>query len=208
MYFIDFDDLVESNLPPDKREIQTVSFMRALVAPIANLYTQTTQTYKTQSSAPQWMVGSYSIDSVVKYGKVVFQATKDTTTEPTTSTDWIVVSENFLGVDNRLKINGTKVVLERALNQWFGQVDGVIYIGLNTVEAPVFISGFTETESSVVFTDTSSELVINSFTFQSQFNCTIYLPVALLASIGNENIIRNFVDKYIASGITYNIQTY
>lgn len=208
MYLIDFDNLIESNLSPDKREPKTVQFLTTCADTIKNLYVQTTQTYKFQSSVSNWSAGSYSINDLVRYGKVIYQAIKNTTLDPTNSSDWLIVSENFLGVDNRLKINGTKIVLERALNQWLGQVDGTIYIDTNIVESPVFLVGFTESECSQVFSNKSSELVSNSFTFVSQHNCTIFVPTAVHTAIGGDSIIRNFTDKYISSGITYNIQTY
>lgn len=208
MYLIDFDNLIESNLSPDKREPKTIQFLTTCANAIDNLYVQTTQTYKFQSSVSNWTAGTYSINSLVRYSKVIYQAIKETNLDPTNSTDWIIVSENFLGVDNRLKINGTKIVLERALNQWFGQVDGTIYIDNNSVELPVFLVGFSESECSQVFSNKSSELVSNSFTFVSQYNCTIFVPTAVHTAIGGDSIIRNFTDKYISSGITYNIQTY
>ena len=89
-----------------------------------------------------------------------------------------------------------------------------IFITTNaTFAIDPFRVGIVEFESSSVSSDTSSELVINSYSFATQFNMDVNVPTAFFNSLGTtnnirESIIKSFVDKYISAGITYQIITY
>jgi len=222
MYDVNYNTTIESLLVPDKRTKKTVAFNSALVAETANNHDILFTIYKDYSVSPNWTAGTYARNQLVKYNKSIFQSVENgNTTEPTQSDKWRLVSENFLGSDFRLSITGSKLNLEYALNTWFGSTfrqpsvgNSDIYLTTNNISlAPIFRVGLTEIESTSVGTLTSSQLVVDSYSFATQYNITINIPTALYTSLGTTNDIRNsvvrsFADKYINAGLTYQIQTY
>lgn len=220
MYTLDYNIAVESLNVPDKRTAKITAFNKGLVAQTANLHNLLFEIYKGYSLSDNWTSIFFARGAFVKYGKSIFQAAVDTTNEPTMSNDWILITSNFLGSDVRLSITGNKLPLEIALNIWFGGVFryptavNEIYVSTNVIlSTPIFRVGATELESSNVYSDVSSEFVINAYSFTTQNNLTIYFPTALYNGIATtsdarNSIIRNFADKYINAGLTYNIATY
>jgi hypothetical protein len=222
MYQIDYNTTIENLLVPDKRTTKTVAFNTALVAEVSNNHTLLFSKYKDFTILPVWASGTYAKNELVKYGKSIFQSVEGSnTTEPSKSDKWRLVSDNFLGSDFRLAIRGEKLNFEFAINTWFETMfrqpaDGVsdIFVSTNPiVPISVFRVGINEFESSKVFSDVSSELVINSYAFASQFNLSINVPVAVYNSLGatdaiRTSIIRSFADKYINAGLTYTCVTY
>ena len=222
MYNVNYNTTIESLLVPDKRTKKTVAFNTALVAEVANDHDLLFTIYKNYSILPTWTAGTYAKNQLVKYNKSIYQSVENgNTTEPTLSEKWRLVSENFLGSDFRLSITGSKLNLEYALNTWFGStfrqpIVGVsdIYLTTNSIaQTPIFRVGINEIESSSVGTDTSSQLIVDSYSFATKYNLTINVPSALFTSLGTTNdvrnsVVRSFADKYINAGLTYQIQTY
>jgi len=221
MYLIDYFIKAEEALPPDKRTLKTVSFAKAMVSEIADNHELLFTTYKDYTLLPLWSAGSYDRRTLVRYGKSIFQSLIDGNTDTPTFTDtWRLVSSNFLGSDFRLKIRGEKLVLEYALNVWFDTVFrqpplvSDIYITTNNIIAiPVFRVGVNEQESSNVFLNYSSEFVINNYTFADQFNMNVNVPLSVFNTLATDNaaresVVRDFVDRYIAAGITYRVVAY
>lgn len=222
MYNVNYNTTIESLLVPDKRTEKTTAFNTALVAEVANNHDLLFTIYKDYSVFPTWTAGTYAKNALVKYNKSIFQSVENgNTTQPTLSDKWRLVSENFLGSDFRLSITGSKLNLEYALNTWFGSTfrqpsagNSDIYLTTNSiVPIPVFRVGRTEIESTSVGTLTSSQLIVDSYSFATQYNLTINIPSALFTSLGTTNdvrnsVVRSFADKYINAGLTYQIQTY
>lgn len=223
MYTLDYNIAVESLNVPDKRTANTTAFNKGLVAQVSNAHVQLFETYKDYVSVPIWNLSIdyiYNRKALVRYGKSIFQANKTTSNEPTFSDDWVLVSSNFLGNDFRLKIRGEKLKLEFALNTWFvtafrqpPALSDIYIITNEIISAPVFRVGINSNESSYIYSDKSDEFCINGYIFTEQFNLTIWFPIAVYNNLGTTNnnrnsIIKNFADKYINAGITYNINTY
>jgi hypothetical protein len=221
MYQIDYKIAIESLLVPDKRTKKTVSFNKALVSEVSNNHELLFNTYKEYSAVPVWASGHYDRNELVKYGKSIFQSIEDgNTTEPTYSEKWRIVSDNFLGSDFRLKIRGEKLNLEYALNIWFDSVFkqpplvSDIFLTTNPVTPiTVFRVGDESFNSSAVYLDKSVEFVINSYSFDEQYNLVVNVPIAKFNSLGDSDsirtsVIKNFIEKYINAGLTYKIITY
>lgn len=222
MYNVNYNTTIENLLVPDKRTKKTTKFNTALVQEVANNHVILFDTYKNYNSLSNWTAGTFAKNALVKYGKSIFQSIESgNTTEPTYSDKWRLVSDNFLGSDFRLSITGAKLNLEFALNTWFGSVFrqpavGIsdIFIATNNVSpVSVFRVGFTEFESTNVYTDTSAQFVVNDYDFATQYNLFINVPLALFNSLGatdsiRTSIIRNFANKYINAGLIYQIITY
>ena len=203
----DFKIITSDALSPDKRTPKTASVPFVIADEVQLNNDNILETYKDFQTITDWSAGLYPLNSKVKYGRAIYQSTRNNNTvRPTLTNDWRLISPNFLGTDYRLKVDGSKMILEKALNDWFNATG--IYINTNSQGLGVFLVGIDEDESSLVFSNKSSEQVINSYSFAEQFNCTIFVPIAVHTAIGGDVIVRNFADRYINAGITYNIQTY
>lgn len=222
MVNVNFNSAIESLLVPDKRTKKTVAFNNALVAGIANNYNLLTQVYKDYTILPIWAGGTYAKNDLVKYGNSIFQSVENNNqSQPTYGDKWRLVSDNFLGSDFRLSITGSKLNLEYALNTWFETTFRQPSVGVsdiylttnNVVPVSVFRVGINEFESTNVYTNSSEQLVVNSYNFTMQYNLTINIPVQIFLSLGStkeirNSIVRSFADKYINAGLTYKIEVY
>lgn len=222
IYDIDFTKFVPRMLPPDKRFTRTVAWVNVLLSTVQYLRDIWFGSYRTGSTAPTWVnTDPYPKYALVKYSnKVVYESLVDNNTAvPTDTTKWRVAQQNFIGLSERITYNGQKLVLEYAMNKWFGttfrQPPNVpdIYIGINSIPVAVFRCGGVEDISSVSYGNTSSEFVINSYSLVLPSNFTIHCPVAVYNALATtadqrEKIFRAFVDLYVPAGITYSIVTY
>ena len=171
--------------------------------------------YKLGSTAPTYSAGAYNIYDQVKFQKYIYECVKQgTTNDPTNTTDWRLIQENFIGVDERIKYNGQKLVLEWALNTEFDGVFRQPATGLNSdiyiTNIAAVLSGYrvgqTETGSSTGQT-TSSDSIGGTYPFVQINNFQINFKAALYA-LTNESAVRNFVDKYLPTSLNYIIVTY
>jgi hypothetical protein len=207
--------------PPDKRAPSFIKWLYSLIAPIQYNSNSTFIDYKTGADYPNYnALNTYSRFDRVIYGQSVYESLIDNNTDlPTINTSWRIYQEFFIGVDERLYYNHCKISLEYALNKRFDTqfrqppLISDIYIETNQQGTNVFVVGHTELESSVVYGNTSSEYVINDYTFGTFTNFTVYVPIAVYEGVSadptaRESIFRFFIDKYNSVGLTYNIVTY
>jgi len=218
LFNIDTDKMVSDLLPPEKRSIQNKGLLKGLLSAFKRLHSIFYAYLIGDSTATTWSAGTYSLGAHVKYkdGSVYECVVSSTSTEPTSSTDWIRILDSFIGTDESQYFDGTKLELEYALNKRFGTtyVDppsvSPIYITNITPAIVPFRVGGIESISSSSFYNTSDTFVINSYTFPLSNLFTINIPTATYNALGTtkEKIVRAFVDRYIPIGITYTITPY
>lgn len=220
MYSVDYAQKIIDLLVPDKRKPRNIAYNQALASGVSDNHDWIFSLWKEAQYISDWTAGSYVRNDSVKYGKSIFVAIKDTSAEPTYSADWLLVSENFLGADFRLKIRNEKILFEYAINTWFGTTfrqpaagNSDIHFTTNIIQIDAYIVGASEDESSKTFADMSSEFIVNSHTFGTQYNMSVNVPLVFFNTLGisdsiRESIIRNFVNRHIAAGIIYNVITY
>jgi hypothetical protein len=222
MYNIDYNQKVVETLVPDKRAPKNIAFLQQYAKEVSDNHNWIFTNYKQTQYLSDWTSGTYAKNTVVRYSKAVYVSViNGNTSEPSYSNDWLLISPNFLGTDFRLAIRGEKIIFQYALNIWFDTTfrqpsEGTpsdIYLTTNEINEKPFIVGISEFESSSVFTTSSSEFITNTYTFDEEYNLTINIPTSFFVSLGTtdeirESIIRNFADKYVSAGITYNIATY
>jgi len=220
IYDITYKDRIVELLPPDKRFINMVRWMQALVQQFQYLHTDVLKDYRTGSVYPNWTAGTYAHLAKVVYGQSVYESLiNGNTAIPTNSAYWRLYENTFIGVETRVKFNAQDLVLTYALNLRFGttfrQPPSVsdIYISTQFVGVANFRSSDLENFSSNVSNFTSSEYIKNTDDITTYHNFIIYVPVAVYNAldplmVNNENIIRSFVNQYIPVGLTYLIQTY
>lgn len=218
IYDISTDQAAIDQFPPDKRNPQTLALMQALLYAAQWSRDLVLGSFKTGSTAPVWSAGAYTLYYQVKFGKSIYECVTDgTTNDPTNTTDWRLIQENFIGVDERIKYNGQKIVLEWALNTEFDGVFRQPVTGLNSdiyiTNIAASLAGFrigadeSGVDVSSIGQDTSSDSIGGTYPFVQLNNFQINFPAALY-SLTNEEAIRNFIDKYIPSSLNYVILIY
>jgi hypothetical protein len=220
---IDYSQQVVEILQPDKRKPVTIGFLTALTkSTLQFLRDAFLGRYRLGSTDPAWSAGTYARGAFVQYQKSVWVSLIDGNTDtPGTTQNWYQTQANFLGLSERILYNGQKVILEYALNRWFGTNfvqpgagTSDIYLTTNVQSLAVFRFGDTESISSSFFYDRSTEGFGDMDIVSAGFvNGTINVPLAVYNALdpvaGNrDNIIRAFADKYVYAGLSYNIVTY
>ncbi len=220
---INYQQQVKELLPPDKRKPTNIAMLTALTKSTLQFLRDTfLGKYRLGSTDPQWSAGSYSRGAFVQYQKAVWVSLIDANTDtPGTSENWYKTQANFLGLSERILYNGQHVVLEYGLNRWFGTTfvqpgagTSDIYLTTNAKPLAIFRFGGTEAISSSFFSNRSTEGFFNGTIASAGYtNFTIHVPTAVYNALdpvpGNrDNIIRAFADKYVVTGVTYNIVTY
>lgn len=220
LFDIDYEVKGVELLPPDKRKRQMIAFIQGLLAPIQWLRDLFIEDYGDGSSSAQWTASTYGRGAVVRYNKSIYESLEDgNTATPADATKWVMIQDNFIGVNERVLFNGQKIVLEYALNKWFFTtfrqpplVSDIYISGAFSLINP-FVVGGVEAESSSVYTLGSTEYVIDGYSVTTQYNFTIFIPSAVYTALAadaatREKIVRAFADKYVPVGIFYEIQTY
>ncbi|KAA2242813.1 hypothetical protein F0L74_09805 [Chitinophaga agrisoli] len=221
IYDVNYDQTGPQMLPPDKRYSRMVAWVKTLLKPLQWVRDLWMGSYRTGSTANPW-VGSSTYakyDRILYKQKVYESLIGGNTASPTDQTAWMVVQQNFIGVFERVLYTGNKLIFEYAINKYFGAVFrqppnlSDIYISVNEKPFSVFVVGGIEGNSSIVYSNTSSEFVINAYDFNTFFNMTLMVPAVLYAALdpnaaNAEKIIRNYANQYIVAGIIYNVQTY
>lgn len=214
---IDIPKMVRDLAPPKKRSAEDLALREGLASAFGRT-SKAFQEYKEGSAAGTWSGTANKYDQIV-FNNSVYECIADTTsaTPDTAPQDWLLILDNARGSDETQMYNSGILSLEWALNKRFGltfnqpPTASDIYIQTNTPVNTFFRVGDVESISSAVFDTTSSEFVQESATIGGVvMNYTIYFPVVDYLALGAdaETIVRNFVDRYNAYSITYDIQTY
>jgi hypothetical protein len=221
-YDITTSKLVGDNLPYEERTAENQALLNGLLSGFTrthNSFLDFKRGADIYSSWLLWFSNTWMYGEKVIYyntGEVFECVVPTTTTEPTASSDWIKVADSFIGNDEIMKFNGSRLSLEYALNRRFytqfyqPPTQSDIYISTINNNPIVFVIGANASNSSTVYSNISSEFVINSNTFTTVNDFTIFIPTSLDAVLGTdaEKIIRDFVDRYVTFGLKYLIQTY
>jgi hypothetical protein len=222
IFDINVQQIVRDLLPNEARDVETLKASNGLFSGFNRMHQTFLDTKRVADAWTGWVVwiaSTWTLGERVIYfptGEVFEVVVASTTTEPTTSDDWVKIQDSFIGVDELVRFNGLKLNLEFALNRrfmtTFNQPPTLsdIFISLTGAGISSFIVGGNISNSSKVFTNSSSEYVINSLIFGTPFDFTIFIPIALAGTLGveYEKIIRTFTDKYVTFGLKYIIQTY
>lgn len=220
IYDVDYNKQAVELTPPDKRFAKQIAWIVTLFSPLKWLRDLIFTSYRTGSTAPAYAPGVYMKYQQVVYRQSVYVSLMDNNTaSPNDTSAWLKIQDNFLGAEQRVLYDGQKIVLEFALNQWFGTQfrqppsTSDIYLTMHPRPPAVFVIGGTEANSSKVYSDRSSEYVIDSYAFTPYYNMTINVPIAVWTALdavpaNRDKFVRSFADQYVISGIIYNIATY
>ena len=233
-------------LPPTKRiSPKDGSILNGWIALFKNIASQMVyvneifKRYQNGSEYPYYSFSTaYVVGDRVKNEFGVFECIASNTGVSTTNyTYWNLIISSFIGANERVLYTGKRIVLEYALNRYFGgELMANSFAGFRqptsysaTGQLPlsdIYISALPIVDVSFGIGDVSQNLgsigdislnygicddtivgVASSYMFQ------INIPVNVFASINSdlptaEKIVRNFVDKYCLIGVGYNVVTY
>lgn len=223
-YDIDYAQQVPELLPPDKRYKNTVGLLSvSMTSTLQFLRDAVLGDYRLGSTVSAWVdpadsMVPYARGAKVNYKKAIFVSLVDNNTDiPTDETSWYMQQQFFIGFRERIAYNGMNLVLTFALNRWFGTTfrqpgGGLsdIYITTNAIASDAFLVGFSEAESSAAGWQGSDQYIGDPYTADTQYNAVIHVPAAVYAALqpAAESLIRSFADKYMISGVIYQIVTY
>lgn len=213
IYDITFSGLWEQVLPSRKRLATWLAMGAALLTPLQWLRDNFFDRYADGSSDPAYSgVTAYiSGDRVIYTDRAVYECILASTgNDPSDTTYWIKIQENFIGLRERAHYNSQKIVLEYALNRWFGVTSApLIYIENNVLINNSMIIGVDETETSAVALNENESLdAVGPTGTNNGTAFTIYVPAAVwnplaATDLQREAIIKSFADQYVLAGITY-----
>jgi len=207
-------------LPPDKRKPRTLQLINALLSPLQWARNLLFGSYYNGLIASDYEVRTYHYLEQATYQKRVYVSLIESNINPplpmTVPATWLLIQDNFIGVKERILYNGSKLVLEYALNKQFDSVFrqpdvlSDIYITNDTPVIDGFLVGITEPYCSSVGQTTSSDAIGGNLPSVYLNNFIIHIPATVLdlTISGNAEAVHNFVDKYIPASIRYEIINY
>ena len=216
MYSTNYNDFAVNVLPPNHRQTVHKSWVKALVSPMVWANTNFFEDFLNGSSYAAYNSGTtYGYQDRVIYMNAVYESKQASNTgNAITDTDWwFQVQANYIGVYERIKYNSTKIVLEYALNKWFGGTfrqpnsTSDIYITKNASVAQSFVVGLTEDTTSASGADDSTGYVGDTLVYAGFYSFTINIPTSLYPSGGDEEI-KQFLKNIVGAHATYNITQY
>lgn len=231
IYRVNENLLGEQLLPPDKRLNIFSNYLNSLLIPAQ--YLNNLNAIFREGSLPSLYsnVTTYSNGSIVlgwfNFTRAIFLSLiNNNLNKPLTdTTSWLLIVDNFIGVNERLLYNGNKLVLEWALNKYFGTIFRQppnipdIYINDNDANYKNFFIANNFYIAGEIFNDESRGYIINQLSpvvaASEGLNFSIYFPLSLYITLPGwtgpgsvDGYITNFVNNYISAGLTYNIITY
>lgn len=215
MSFYDFNinDASVEMLPPDKRYLNNVNLIRSLLSTLQWFHDLFFHSYYEGIVPATYAPGIYNYLDQVVYDKKVYLSLINNNSDLPTTSNWTLVQNDFIGLQERVLYNGSKLVLEYALNKEFNTtfrqppVNSDIYISNDNPSVVGFLVGLTEPYCSSVGRTTSSDAIGPGGPFLYTNNFVIHIPSAALA-LTNTQAITNFVNKYIPASLKFTIQAY
>lgn len=219
LFDIDYDIASIELMPPDKRVSPNLQLVRSFFEPLRWLRAALFDSYANGNAAPVWIQGKvYPKYTLVQNLNTVYSSLKNGNKDaPTNPDSWRPIQDTFIGMNERILYNGSKLMFEYALNRWFFGVfrQPPLQSDIFITTQPIPVNGFivSGTSPSKIYRSFSSEFVVNKNLSSFNVTMTIHIPVAIYTALSSnlierEQIIRAFADKYVALGIFYSVETY
>jgi len=210
IYDIDFGVLTQVLLPPKFRKPRWIAWLKSLVTPLQWTKDNTFDKFRfgwDDALAQKYdTIITYHIDDLVLFRNKVYVCIKTTTAgiDPTNTTYWFKILDDWVGADERIMYCGQTLTLTYLLNRHFGltfrQPNGVSDIHLeNSINQPsLFKIGFDESESSLISIE---GILVGSYigdgTLPNDYTFKVYYPVADIPT-GSDLFkeLKGLVEKY------------
>lgn len=216
IFNVKFSLLWQQLTPPILRQTVQLAWGAVLLKPLQYLRDLIFDGYANGSTYPDYSgATAYVVGDRVRYiDRCIYECILNTTgNAPTDVTYFRKVNDNFIGARERIRYNSQKIVFEYAINNWFMTTG--IYVSNVPKSASTFVMGNAGEYSSNMWnlSGTATTYLTNAYLAPSEYDCTIYVPLAFYNSLDTTNekrtdIIKSFADKYIILGVKYNVTTY
>lgn len=229
LYDININSQSTDLIPVEKRSVENKRLLVSLLSVFSrqwNIFLAYLKGADNPLSANIWAAGTYTLGNYIIYQPTgqVYECTVASTTEiPSTSTDWKLVLDSFIGTNESQYFNGSVEMLVYALNRRFSTTfvndpnvqTSDIYLETLTDSDAMFQIGYTDSESSAIgeiTVNTTEQLTYNdTVSYNNAFN--IKIPVADYNALGATSAqrtasVKNFANKYIVAGIYYDVIPY
>ncbi len=211
----------EQITPPDLRKPKFMAWLDVLLKPLQwaadNLFVD----FSNGSNYPEYdgLTGYSFGDTVIWSDKRVYKYISTTITagtDPSNDAYWTLVNETFIGVNEQVKYNSQIIVFEYHLNKYFlvSPINPQIYLSDNANSGSNFMMGFTGPYSDNMPVNSAYQInYMSTIPAYTLTDFTINVPLTLFNSLGNtsansEKAIRNYADKFVLSGMCYDVSTY
>lgn len=226
-------------LPPLRRFTKFKTWLTVLLSPIQWLHDLIFTDYYAGSSAVLWVTGTNYVygDRVKDTDYKIYELMTVAGLTPSTvaphfdPTNWVQVLDTFVGVGERIKYTGQRIILEYVLNKYFSVgstalpwingtnpshstqifiTEGTIFTGFWLTNTNNILTGYMSNANSA-----QKFFMANSPTFNPN-TFIIHVPTAVDAAITAnqvsgvtaEDVIRSVADKYVQAGKLYSYVTY
>lgn len=221
-------EIARNLLPINKRQPIWISWLTALNSAVQYDHDLLFNTYADGSNYTDWLSGTtYNYGDRVRYDdnavyEMVGNSGYVSTIAPNLDTDyWFKVADTFIGVRERARYTGQKLMMEYALNRWFRTtfrqpsvgVSDIYIVNAGNIQTNFWLSNGNGLVSYMSNSNAFQRFYLgNSYTFDP-FDFTIYIPVAVYVALNptpanREGIVRAQADKYCQAGKRYKISTY
>lgn len=221
IYRYDSNIVAEQITPPVLRTSKLLAWLYVICKPISNLWELVFSMYKETYSFDDYdNTTLYVLGDKVRYeDNRVYECIESCLgVNCLNTTNWVLILDNFIGVDERIKYTSQIIYLEYFLNKWY-RVDTLadqIYIENNTNIASTFVMGESSQYSSTMPNNSAyseTYMGLNPTFPDVSYDFIIWIPTATFTAMGDnaanrESNIRGQVNKYVLSGIKYKIDTY
>ena len=224
-------DLQSVNLNvPVLRNPKISALIAAFLKPTKNLQTDISSNYLGDTTYAAWNTGvNYVIGDRRSFGTGQYECEKanlsDATNLPSNPTYWYKISDDNIGITERLNYNCQKMQLEYILNKRFNNITSIlppygsgagnIYIVTNPSLSKIAWIGKNNAVSSYIkpLTAVNAYYLTDSLSsVATSYNYTIYVPNALVTALGGMTkaaaMISLETNKYNATGLTFNVTHY
>jgi hypothetical protein len=224
IYLFDNKIIVDQLTPPLLRKPIRLAWLYTLTYPIQRKFNDTfanTKSFKKgYLTVAKWNSGvTYTTGDKVRYGIKIYEALEGSTgVVPFENEDtWLLICNDFVGADSRVKFNNQKMLFEYVLNLYLNTTATTlptIYITRNTIDINGFYLGVDGvTDLGELGTNTNQKQFLGTSYSLNQYAFTINVPLALYTSLGStatnrENMVKEIADRYNSAGALYNIVTY
>lgn len=225
---------VQRNIPPDKRMEPHVSWITVLLSGLKWL----------QKIALDWFINglnpanynpatAYLFGSTIYFNNKIYlkwsqaRATGVSPTDTNGSKHWYFVMDGKYGVYTRLKFNGSKIILEGILNNYFGTTYRQptappashplpdIYI-VNNDSSGKYFTVYDGTLGTAVYNGPANAKSavydgVGGLLNQAQF--TVMVPSSIFILLVGQSLdpvpkIRSVINPFVYAGINYDVQSY
>ena len=214
----------EKFLPPLLRRPVRLSWLQVL---LRSLQKKNDDNFNNQSYLSGWTglskwssAVTYNNGNLTRFGIAVYEsliANNLNVSPPSDNTKWLLLENDFVGVNERVKYNSGKMLFEYVLNRYLNVTATTlpaIYINNLTIDLTGFYLGFDNNNPSGYLGDETNQIDFMGDNYSlNTYAFVIFVPLALFMTLGGnladrEQTVRNVADKYVLTGMKYSISKY